>query len=201
MSIEMIDGPVSTRTGPNSRVHSYKLPEVYKPLAAKYGEVFKNRKFSRELVDPQDFANALEIYATDCRFDLYSLMDVFHCSRATLYAMLQSKEFAPLYEAAKESRADAALKRGWDVTEETYYGAMNGDIGRDAVNAAKNLANYSLAYAQLISSRYGKKGENEGLNVQIAVPQFSNLDNGPKPEAAAVVEAEVVDSGNQRAEN
>lgn len=197
----MIDSPASSRSGANSRVHSYKLPEEYKPLADKYSEVFRDRKFSRELIDPQDFADALEIYATDCRFDLYSLMDVFHCSRATLYALLQSKEFAPLYEAAKESRADAALKRGWDVTEETYYGAMNGDIGRDAVNAAKNLANYSLAYAQLISSRYGKKGDNEGLSVQIAVPQFSNLGNGPKPDAPVEVEAEVVDSADQRTEN
>lgn len=197
----MIDSPASKRAGSHSRVHSYQLPEVYQPLSAKYAEVFKDRTFSRELVDPQDFAEALEIYATDCRFDLYSLMDVFHCSRATLYAMLQSKEFAPLYEAAKEARADAALKRGWDVTEETYYGAMNGDIGRDAVNAAKNLANYSLAYAQLISNRYGKKNENEGLNVQIAVPQFSNLGNAPKPEAAAVVEAEVIEDGTKRTED
>lgn len=203
MSIKMIESPKSKRPGPNSRIHSYPVPEVYKPMANKYGELFRERNFSRELIDPQDFQDALEQYATDPRFDLGTLMDIFHCSRSALYGLFNSKEFAPYYEAAKEARADLLLKRGIDVSEEVYYGAMNGDIGRDAVNAAKNLANYCMSYAQLISSRYGKKNEDNGLNVQIAVPQFSNV-NGPAPDeppAAAVVEGEIVDNGDQRAEN
>lgn len=203
MSIKMIESPKSKRAGPNSRIHSYPVPDGYRPMADKYREMFRERNFSRELIDPQDFQDALEEYAVDPRFDLGTLMDIFHCSRSALYALINSKEFAPYYEAAKEARADLLLKRGIDVSEEVYYGAMNGDIGRDAVNAAKNLANYCMSYAQLISSRYGKKNEDNGLNVQIAVPQFSNV-NGPAPDeppAAAVVEGEIVENGDQRAEN
>lgn len=206
MSIKMIESPKSRRAGPNSRIHHYQVPDAYKPMADKYRNLFDGKNFSRELVEHQDFQDALEEYATNARFDIYTLMDIFCCSRSTLYAMLQSKDFAPYYEAAKEARADLLLKRGIDVSEEVYYGAMNGDIGRDAVNAAKNLANYCMSYATLISNRYGKKNENEGLNVQIAVPQFSNV-NGPEPEdsgEAVVVEGELVestDNGNQRAED
>lgn len=192
----MITGPKSKRAGPNSRIHSYPVPKAYQPMAEKYAIIFKDRNFSRNLIDPLDFQEVIEQYATNIRFDLGTLMDIFHCSRSALYALIYSKEFAPYYEAAKEARADLLLKRGVDVSEEAYIGAVNGDVGRDAVNAAKNLANYCMTYAQLISSRYGKKGEEGGLNIQITIPQFSNI-NGTAAEEkpAVVVDGEVIDDG------
>lgn len=189
MPLTLVDSPKSKRGGPSCRVHHYPIPVGYQPLADKYEKRFSTQPFSAKLVDPEDLQEALEGYATDLRFDLYSLMEVFKCSRQTLYTMLQSKEFAPIYEAAKESRADLALQRGHEVLEQTYHDALNGDIGRDAVNAAKNLANYNLSFAQITSSRYNRRGSDGDLNVQINVPKFGGAE-GDEP---VEVEAEIVD--------
>ena len=124
MPLTLVDSPKSKRGGPSCRVHHYPIPVGYQPLADKYEKRFSTQPFSAKLVDPEDLQEALEGYATDLRFDLYSLMEVFKCSRQTLYTMLQSKEFAPIYEAAKESRADLALQRGHEVLEQTYHDAL-----------------------------------------------------------------------------
>lgn len=190
MSFTITESPRSKRGGSGSKIHHYPVPQEYQEMADKYERLFRDRPFSFKLVDPADFEAALDAYASNPEFDIYTLTEIFKCSRQTIYSILSSQEYAQSYESARDARAERYCTDNYKYLYRTYIDSRNGDVGRETVNAAKNLANYALAMAQMISPRYSKRGEDGNLNVQINVPKFNIGEEHNDP---VDVEAEVLD--------
>lgn len=155
-----------------------KVPKKYEELAKKYELTYRSNGVVRiKDIKPEDVELLVEDYATNLKCDIYTLCNVLHVTRQTVYNMMHSEKYADLYASAKSQRAAIAYRRGFDVLEETYAEAKAGDASREAVNAARHLANYCGSYAQNLVSELQGDDKAGGLSIQINLPQFSNLAN------------------------
>lgn len=153
-----------------------KVPAKYADIAERYELIYRSKGVVRiRDIKLEDVERLLEKYATDLTCDVYTMRDVLHISRNTLYRMLNSDDFKDLYFSAKSQRAAVAYRRGFDVLEETYAEAKAGDASREAVNAARHLANYCGTYAQNLTGDAKSNEQVTGVTIQVNLPQFSNL--------------------------
>lgn len=148
-------------------------------IVAKYRKLAKTKKSGKLRItdiDPDDVDALLDRYATDLHYDVYELSKVLGFSRTQMYNLLHSDRVLPVYESARNQRASLALKRGVDVLEDNITLAREGESNRDLTNATKNLANYMLTYAQMISKEYNLNArDNQGaVSINITLPEFNS---------------------------
>lgn len=126
-------------------------------------------------IDLNDLDILLERYATDPYYDSYAIGDILHISRSALYGLLHSENMGDAFESACNQRAGVMLKRGYEVLEETLELSRKGESNRDMVNASKNLANFSLSYAQMISKDYNMNARDQpgAVSINIKLPEFN----------------------------
>lgn len=120
----------------------------------------------------EDVEFLLNAYAKDITLDVLNMSEVLCISKSTLYRILRSEHFAPLYEAAKARRSQLAFNTGYIALLETYEGAKEQTVSREQVNASRNLANYMLEYSKLVNPENIEKQDNESksVNITLALP-------------------------------
>lgn len=168
------------RQEPEHKDERYEVDTLPPDLEAisKYYEELKQKKGLLKATDIrlEDIEVVLHKYETDLKCNIYTLMDVFHLCRMTLYKVFHSEAIEQLYTSARDHRAALLVSKGYNILEETYNMAKEGDSNRDLVNAARYLSSYCMSYAQVLSDEYSSNaGQSTGVKIQVNVPQFNNL--------------------------
>lgn len=150
---------------------AYAIRDKYMALAASK----PNGHLRGPDIDPKDVDYLLTMYASDPHYDVYALTDILRLTRTQLYRLLNSEKLGDAWESARNQRAGMMLQYGFNVLEETMNAARTGEANRDMVNASKNLANFTLSYAQMVSRDYNPNArDNQGaVNISISLPEFN----------------------------
>lgn len=135
----------------------------------------ENDKKSTDLavrISDAEISEMITQYGEKLDLDLYTIADTFNISATGLRTILKNPKFKEQYEAAKLKRGERFVMSGYKTVQFPMQKAMNGEeIDMAMVQAAKNLANYSLHMGMCLNNQFnpnnGGDGNMQSLNVTV----------------------------------
>lgn len=137
----------------------------------------RKRHKSLSEIDPDVFGKLMNVYASDLKYNAYSVAEYLDISDRSFYNLVKKEPFKTHYEAAQARRAELCHNVAYDCLSETYVATKNGTAGDGQVAAAKNLANYMSRYAENLTLGPGNvRGDRAPkVNISIKLPDFNNV--------------------------